>query len=221
MKRFRIILPALFVGLLIVFSNNSLAQKIEKDKKTITFKSGKKDKAISGILTGSKAPYTLVDGVPMDIDQVNPEDIESVSVLKDAAASAIYGDRAPFGAILITTKRGKKYIISTEEKSSRLILKKSFDSESLTKKSNFKVEEDQNKIKLSISGSCSSGKIAISVLLPSKEVFKNIEIDPSADVEWSQTIRFLEEKDKYIGNWSIEINVINAVGNYYLKISAD
>jgi len=61
-----------------------------------------------GTLTGSEEPYILVDGVPMDIEQVNPEDIESVSVLKDAAASAIYGARAPFGVILITTKRGAK-----------------------------------------------------------------------------------------------------------------
>lgn len=61
-----------------------------------------------GTLTGGEEPYILVDGVPMDINQVNPEDIESVSVLKDAAASAIYGARAPFGVILITTKRGKK-----------------------------------------------------------------------------------------------------------------
>ena len=60
-----------------------------------------------GTLTGSEEPYILVDGVPMDIDQVNPQDIESVSILKDAAASAIYGARAPFGVILITTKRGK------------------------------------------------------------------------------------------------------------------
>ncbi len=61
-----------------------------------------------GTLTGSEAPYILVDGVPMDIAHVNPEDIESVSILKDAAASAIYGARAPFGVILITTKRGTK-----------------------------------------------------------------------------------------------------------------
>jgi len=61
-----------------------------------------------GTLTGSDEPYILVDGVPMDINQVNPEDIESISILKDAASSAIYGARAPFGVILITTKRGKK-----------------------------------------------------------------------------------------------------------------
>ncbi len=62
----------------------------------------------SGTLTGSGGtPYILVDGVPMDINSLNPDDIESVSILKDAASSAIYGARAPYGVILITTKSGK------------------------------------------------------------------------------------------------------------------
>jgi TonB-linked SusC/RagA family outer membrane protein len=60
-----------------------------------------------GSLTGDYSPYILVDGVPMDINLLNPNDIESISVLKDAAASAIYGARAPYGVILITTKKGE------------------------------------------------------------------------------------------------------------------
>jgi TonB-linked SusC/RagA family outer membrane protein len=54
------------------------------------------------------APYTLVDGIPMDISQINPEDIESISVLKDAASSAIYGARAAYGVLLVTTKKGRR-----------------------------------------------------------------------------------------------------------------
>ena len=50
-------------------------------------------------------PLVLVDNVEMDINMLNPEDIESVTVLKDAAASAIYGARAAFGVILVTTKK--------------------------------------------------------------------------------------------------------------------
>lgn len=53
-------------------------------------------------------PLVLVDNVPADIDMINPEDIESVSVLKDAASAAIYGARGAFGVILITTKKAKK-----------------------------------------------------------------------------------------------------------------
>lgn len=61
-----------------------------------------------GSLDSGGNPLVLVDGVPGDLDRVAPSDIEAVSVLKDAAASAIYGARGAFGVILITTKSGKK-----------------------------------------------------------------------------------------------------------------
>ena len=58
---------------------------------------------------GSKSsPLVLIDGMDGDINMLNPQDIESISVLKDAAAASIYGSRASFGVILITTKRGKE-----------------------------------------------------------------------------------------------------------------
>ena len=56
----------------------------------------------------STAPLVLVDGVPADFNFLNPEDIESINVLKDAASAAIYGSRAANGVLLITTKRGKE-----------------------------------------------------------------------------------------------------------------
>ena len=61
-----------------------------------------------GNLSGSSAPYVLVDGVEMSLSDVNSNDIESISVLKDAAASAIYGARAAYGVILVTTKKGEE-----------------------------------------------------------------------------------------------------------------
>ena len=62
----------------------------------------------TNMVTQSGSPLVLVDGVEQSLDMVNPNDIESISVLKDAAASAIYGSRAPYGVVLITTKSGKK-----------------------------------------------------------------------------------------------------------------
>lgn len=54
-------------------------------------------------------PLYVVDGVPMDnIDGINPSDVESVEVLKDAASAAIYGSRSANGVILVTTKQGSK-----------------------------------------------------------------------------------------------------------------
>ena len=62
-----------------------------------------------GTVNGSTEPLYVVDGVPFggNISDLNPEDIESMSVLKDAASAALYGNRASNGVILITTKRPK------------------------------------------------------------------------------------------------------------------
>lgn len=60
----------------------------------------------AGNLNGGDSPFVLVDGLAMSLSDVNPNDIESISILKDAAASAIYGARAPYGVILVTTKKG-------------------------------------------------------------------------------------------------------------------
>ena len=51
-------------------------------------------------------PLVLIDGVEGDLERINPADIESISVLKDASSAAIYGARASFGVILVTTKEG-------------------------------------------------------------------------------------------------------------------
>lgn len=63
-----------------------------------------------GSLTGSSNPLYVVDGVPFNesITSINPNDIETMSFLKDAAASALYGNRGANGVIIITTKKGKK-----------------------------------------------------------------------------------------------------------------
>ncbi|MEJ7740495.1 MAG: TonB-dependent receptor [Chitinophagaceae bacterium] len=63
---------------------------------------------IRGIGTiGDANPLVVIDGIQQSMDNINPDDIESVSVLKDAASAAIYGSQAANGVILITTKRGK------------------------------------------------------------------------------------------------------------------
>jgi TonB-linked SusC/RagA family outer membrane protein len=56
---------------------------------------------------GTQEPLVIIDGVPGTLDRLNPEEIESISVLKDASVAAIYGARGAFGVILITTKSGK------------------------------------------------------------------------------------------------------------------
>jgi TonB-linked SusC/RagA family outer membrane protein len=58
-------------------------------------------------INSSASPLILVDGVERPIQDVNPNDVESISVLKDGASTAIYGSRAPYGVVLIITKSGK------------------------------------------------------------------------------------------------------------------
>ena len=79
----------------------------------ITNKSGEPGAAASLNVRGTTSingggPLVLVDGVEMSLDLVNPNDIANVTVLKDAAASAIYGVRAAYGVILVTTKGASK-----------------------------------------------------------------------------------------------------------------
>ena len=59
----------------------------------------------TGTLNDS-APLVLVDGMEMSLNNVNPNDIASISILKDAASCAIYGNRGANGVILLTTKKG-------------------------------------------------------------------------------------------------------------------
>ncbi len=61
-------------------------------------------------LTASNSPLFVVDGIPLisgGIDYLNPEDIESIDILKDASATAIYGSRGANGVVIVTTKQGK------------------------------------------------------------------------------------------------------------------
>lgn len=86
-------------GLSIINSSGKM-----NDKPTMTIRG-------TGTLSNSakSAPLIVVDGVPMeDISFLNTQDIENISVLKDAASTSIYGARAAFGVLLITTKAAKK-----------------------------------------------------------------------------------------------------------------
>ena len=109
----------------------------------------------------------------------------------------------------------------SEGKSTRLILKKYFQEESVSKESEFEMEEDQRRFKVSISGWCKSGMIHVTILRPSEKVYKTLTIDSSAEVEWSQSVRFTEEDEDYVGKWIIQIVAKDADGSYNFVLSAD
>lgn len=64
-------------------------------------------RGIASYNSGTSSPLVLVDGIERDYSQIDPEDIETFSVLKDASATAVFGVRGANGVILITTKRGE------------------------------------------------------------------------------------------------------------------
>lgn len=55
---------------------------------------------------GDNTPLFIIDGIPGNYNQINPSDIETVDVLKDASSTAIYGSAGANGVVIITTKRG-------------------------------------------------------------------------------------------------------------------
>ncbi len=81
---------------------------------TITHATGKLDQEPNiklrgyGSVNGASNPLILIDGVEGKLSDINPESIENITVLKDAASASIYGVRAAFGVVLITTKKGAK-----------------------------------------------------------------------------------------------------------------
>lgn len=80
----------------------------------LTFTDGRPNSSPSFNIRGTTSvgqggsALVLIDGVEGDSSLLNPDDIESISVLKDAASSAVFGSRAPYGVVLITTKTAKK-----------------------------------------------------------------------------------------------------------------
>ena len=94
-------------------SNSNLGQILQGTVPgmTVTSASGQPGEGVSLNIRGwnsinSGSPLVLVDGVVGSLERVNPNDVESISVLKDASSAAVYGAQAAFGVVLVTTKSG-------------------------------------------------------------------------------------------------------------------
>jgi len=122
---------------------------------------------------------------------------------------------------IATTYGDADFIYSTwthqDEGSSQLTLSKMFDSESVSKEGNFTVEEHYNMLKIAIEGTVKEGSIKITLYSPDYEVFKDLEIDNSADIRWTKL--FSEYKEEYVGEWTYEIEAQSALGRYNLSIT--
>ena len=104
------------------------------------------------------------------------------------------------------------------ENSFSLSLRKSFNGESLTTKTtSFSVDDDQSKLRFSVSGRCDEGSITVNFILPSGKSFTKIQIDSSADIEWSQSLT-MEKESIYKGQWKVEVKAVKAKGKYQANI---
>jgi hypothetical protein len=102
---------------------------------------------------------------------------------------------------------------------SQLTLRKNFRGTSNTSKGEFEVEKDIRQFRCQISGSVKSGEIFIGTEYPNGKTFKELVINPSADINFSQSISIKEgEEKKYAGVWSYVIKTEEAEGNYMLQI---
>jgi hypothetical protein len=107
-----------------------------------------------------------------------------------------------------------------DERSTQLTLHKQFSGESVSKTGHFTVSEDIRMLRVSIQGSIrNNGSITIIVYMPNDELFKELEIDNSADIAWTQVLTIKEDNDEYTGEWTYEIEADEAEGEYNLSIT--
>ena len=110
--------------------------------------------------------------------------------------------------------------LGQDERSTQLMLFKQFSGESVSKTGHFTLGEDMRMLKISIQGSIrNDGSITITIYKPDDELFKELEIDNSADIAWSQVLTIKEGNDEYTGEWTYEIEADEAEGQYNLSIT--
>ena len=113
------------------------------------------------------------------------------------------------------------YLLGTygQGSQSQLILRKNFRGTSNTSKGEFEVEKDTRYFRCQINGSVKSGEIYIGIEYPDGKTFKELVINPSADINFSQSISIKEgDEKKYTGSWSYVIKTDEAEGSYMLQI---
>ncbi len=110
-------------------------------------------------------------------------------------------------------------VSSSGSSSSQLSLSKKFDGDSNENEGSFDVDDNVRHISLSFSGSVEEGAIEIVIILPDGDELKDITIDTSADITFTQTIKIAEDEDKYYGEWTYSVEADEAIGYYRLSIN--
>jgi len=110
------------------------------------------------------------------------------------------------------------FVSGGQENQSSLTLRNSFNGTSDSSAGEFDVDENITHIRCTINGKVRSGKINVKVLYPGGKVFKDLSINSSAEVSFTQSVSVKEEdQKKYVGSWNYEVTADKAEGNYILS----
>lgn len=107
------------------------------------------------------------------------------------------------------------------QNSTQLMLSKEYDGTSGENTGEFQIEESVRQIRFSIDGSVEEGSIVIKLLLPEGKIFKELTIDNTADIRFSQSLVIREEENKYSGRWKYVIKANKTTGRYRLSINTN
>lgn len=117
-----------------------------------------------------------------------------------------------------STGDGVFVMSSSGSSTSQLSLSKSFDGQSIENSGSFVVDESVRHISFRLSGSVKEGEIEIVIALPDGDELKDITIDSSADIEFTQSIKISEDDNRYYGEWEYSVGADEAKGHYRLSI---
>ncbi|WP_179091198.1 TonB-dependent receptor [[Flexibacter] sp. ATCC 35208] len=181
-----------------------------------------------GSVNAGNAPLYVVDGAPYDnaLSSINPTDIESISILKDASSAALYGARAANGVILITTKKGKKNSMQVNANVSHGFSAKAFpDYDRVTSKDYYPLEWEayRNSLVYSSGSSVTDASTAASANIKSALGYNPFNVADDQIVLTDGTLnpdaKLLYADDVDYGNWKRALERNGERSEYNLNVS--
>ncbi len=110
------------------------------------------------------------------------------------------------------------YYSFQSQASSKMSLSKTFNGETKSNEGTFDVDDNTRNLSFNISGSVKSGKIVIKMYLPGGDLYKEVTLDSSADMQMSSQMNISKDEKKYYGKWKYSIEAEKAEGSYRFSI---
>lgn len=179
-----------------------------------------------GSINGSNEPLFVIDGIPVSnsdnsgingrfggsiqnpLSMINPNDIESIDVLKDAAATAIYGSRATNGVVMVTTKRGKKGQRTTVN------LSASYGLQSLPKK----IDMADSDLYLTVRNEAVNNYNMQNNLKPGDNLYKTPEVNPHPEYPDTDWIDLITNNQAAVQNYEVSVSSGSEKTRFYSSL---